>query len=240
MMRVKLDRQQISRGSLVLINREHPVIRRLGKKSLGLVGQGITMEAAAAFQLNKLLENQRDIVCVSGFRSREEQERIYEDSLKENGEAFTRQYVAMPSHSEHECGLAIDLGENRQDIDFIRPAFPYEGKCQEVRDQLPEHGFIQRYEAGKEAVTGISHEPWHFRYVGLPHSLMIRELGLSLEEYIRMLREREVFTWDWQGRTITVRYVPVKEGSDTICHVPEDGAYQISGDNAGGFVVTWI
>lgn len=240
MMRVNLDRQQVSRGSLVLVNRNHPVTRRLGKKSLGLVGQGIAMEAVAAAQLNKLLKDQTDIVCVSGFRSREEQERIYTDSLQENGEAFTRQYVAMPSHSEHECGLAIDLGENRQDIDFIRPAFPYEGKCQAFRDKLPDHGFIQRYEAGKEIVTGISHEPWHFRYVGLPHSLMIRDLGVSLEEYIRMLREKEAFTWNWQGKEINVRYVPVKEGGDTICHVPEDSAYQISGDNVGGFVVTWL
>lgn len=240
MMRVKLDRQQVSRGSLVLVNRDHPVIRRLSKKSLSLVGQGIAMEAAAAAQLNELLKDQTDIVCVSGFRSREEQERIYADSLQENGEDFTRQYVALPSHSEHECGLAIDLGENQEDIDSIRPAFPYEGKCQAFRDKLPDHGFIQRYEAGKEAVTGISHEPWHFRYVGLPHSLMIRDLGLSLEEYIQMIRGKEIFTWNWQGREITVRYVPAKEGGDTICDVPEDGAYQISGDNVGGFVVTQL
>lgn len=240
MMRVKLDRRQVSRGSLVLVNREHPVTRRLGRKSLRFVGQGIEMEAAAASQLNRLLEKQTDIVCVSGFRSREEQERIYADSLKENGEAFTRKYVALPSHSEHECGLAIDLGENRETIDFIRPEFPYEGKCQEFRDKLPDYGFIQRYEAGKEHVTGISHEPWHFRYVGLPHSLIIRELGLSLEEYIQMLRKKETLTWKWKDREIKVRYVPAKAAGDTICDLPEDGAYQISGDNADGFVITWL
>lgn len=69
------------------------------------------------------------IVPVSGYRSLNEQMDIYNDSLKDNGEDFTRKYVALPKHSEHQTGLAIDLGLNKEKIDFIRPDFPYDGIC---------------------------------------------------------------------------------------------------------------
>ena len=68
-----------------------------------------------------------EIVPVSGFRSLEEQKKIFNDSLKENGKEFTYKYVALPNASEHQTGLAIDLALNKEDIDFIRPSFPYNG-----------------------------------------------------------------------------------------------------------------
>jgi D-alanyl-D-alanine dipeptidase/carboxypeptidase len=127
------------------------------------------------------------IVPVSGYRPRSEQEAIYAASLRENGREFTRKYVALPGHSEHEIGLAIDLGENRPPIDFIRPAFPDSGICAQFKTRAAEFGFILRYPADKEAVTGIAHEPWHFRYVGPEHArAMVRE-GLTLEEYVARL-----------------------------------------------------
>lgn len=79
------------------------------------------------------------------------------------------------------------MGLNKQDIDFIRPDFPYDGICGEFRKVAPNYGFIQRYTEDKEKITGISHEPWHFRYVGYPHSQIITERGLSLEEYIEFV-----------------------------------------------------
>jgi len=63
------------------------------------------------------------IVPVSGYRTKEEQEQIFEDSIKENGEEFTYQYVATPNASEHQIGLAIDLGLNLDVIDFISKDF---------------------------------------------------------------------------------------------------------------------
>ena len=61
---------------------------------------------------------------------------------------------------------------------------PYEGICQRFRELAPLYGFIERYPANKEAVTGIAHEPWHFRYVGRPHAQRMTDLGLTLEEYL--------------------------------------------------------
>ena len=123
------------------------------------------------------------IVPVSGFRSRAEQQAIWDSSLAEHGRAFTETYVARPGCSEHETGLAIDLAENRPDIDFLCPQFPDEGVCRLFRLAAPEFGFVLRYPAGKEHITGIGHEPWHFRYVGRPHAGEMALYGLTLEEY---------------------------------------------------------
>ena len=129
------------------------------------------LEQCAATALNQLmaeLDGWRYITAVSGWRSQEEQREIYLQSLLENGEEFTNQFVARPGHSEHQTGLAIDLGLKQPDIDFLRPYFPYKGICQTFRELSTDYGFIERYPAGQEAITGIAHEPWHFRYVGVP------------------------------------------------------------------------
>ena len=96
----------------------------------------------------------REIVPVSGWRSQAEQQAIWEDTLQRRGEAFTRQYVAVPGCSEHQTGLAIDLGENRPEVDFLCPAFPDSGPCGALRRRAADFGFILRYPKGKEAVTG--------------------------------------------------------------------------------------
>ena len=107
----------------------------------------------------------------------------YLQSLLENGEEFTNKFVARPGHSEHQTGLAIDLGLKQPDIDFLRPNFPYEGICQTFRELAADYGFIERYPVGKEAITGIAHEPWHFRYVGVPHAKIMVDHNWTLEEY---------------------------------------------------------
>ncbi len=176
-------------NTLILVNRHHAYPANAPQDLVPVHPDSpdILMEREAAQALARLMEqidDWRHIVPVSGWRSFEEQQMIYLDSLRDNGREFTQQYVALPGHSEHQTGLAIDLGLRQPDIDFIRPNFPYEGICQEFRKLAPAYGFIQRYPAGKETVTGIAHEPWHFRYVGRPHGERITERGLTLEEYL--------------------------------------------------------
>lgn len=147
----------------------------------------ILLEREAVCALSRIMEQLGGweyIVPVSGWRSLEEQQKIYEESLRENGPELTGKFVAMPGHSEHQTGLAIDLGLRQPEIDFIRPAFPYEGICQKFRELAPAYGFIERYPKGKEQITGIAHEPWHFRYVNTPHSEIMTSKGLTLEEYL--------------------------------------------------------
>lgn len=175
--------------SLVLVNSQHAYSPDTEQDLIPVHEShpNILLERKAAYALSRIMEQidgWQYIVPVSGWRSLEEQLEIYADSLRGNGPQFTAKFVAMPGHSEHQTGLAIDLGLLQPDIDFIRPAFPYEGICQKFRELAPAYGFIERYPAGKEAITGIAHEPWHFRYVGIPHAEKITRLGLTLEEYL--------------------------------------------------------
>lgn len=243
---ITLNEEKIYTGNLALINAHYPLrnttVNRLTPADPYF--PDILMQRDAANVLQLILDKisaKSAIVPVSGYRSSAEQRSIFEDSLKENGEEFTRNYVALPDHSEHQTGLAIDLGLNQIEIDFIRPSFPYEGICNEFRKAAPHYGFIERYAKGKEEITGISHEPWHFRYVGYPHSKIIEENDFSLEEYtmfIKSFREHNRYIYHGKDSTTTeVYYVPVAD-DETKISLPDGSVYQISGNNIDGFIVT--
>jgi D-alanyl-D-alanine dipeptidase/carboxypeptidase len=196
---------------------------------------------ASLLHLLKLIGCSNEIVPVSGYRSRNEQEQIYNQSLLENGTVFTERYVALPDRSEHQTGLAIDLARNANEIDFIRPDFPYTGIYGTFRKNAVKYGFIERYQKDKESITGISYEPWHFRYVGYPHSQIMQDNNLSLEEYILFIKDylygEKHFRIQEMSREIEVSYIPVGFDTTTV-EVPENNCFQISGNNVDGFVIT--
>ena len=87
--------------------------------------------------------------------------------------------VAIPGHSEHQTGLALDF--NRSEPETLRWL---EKNCWD-------YGFIVRYPDGKMDYTGIVYEPWHYRYVGVELAQELKELGLCMEEYMQMLTKQE-------------------------------------------------
>lgn len=239
---VKLGREQTTRGPLILVNARHPL------------SDGPDPELAPADPLcpEVLLERQaarllaacvqaaggwQTIVPVSGWRSLAEQRAIWADTWEKEGEDFTRRYVALPRCSEHQTGLAIDLGERVEHIDFIRPRFPDDGPCGRFGRIAADYGFIRRYRREKEAVTGIGWEPWHFRYVGVPHARLMEDNGLCLEEYGDLLRSGPRICTLSNGRRVTVSYLPCP-GEEVRLEAPEDVCLQVSGHNDGGFIVT--
>ena len=147
-------------------------------------------------------------------------------------------YVACPGCSEHQTGLAIDLGLNQGEIDFIRPAFPYEGLCQTFRQTMAQYGWVQRYPAGKEAITGIGHEPWHFRYVGQPHAALMAERDLTLEEYIAWIRAFPYESRRYRHGNVTLSFLPAAPQGPTVVDLPEEGRCTLSGNNVDGFLLT--
>lgn len=212
---------------LVSATQSHPEI--LVKKKVSEVLQQVFQKIGC----------EEHIVPVSGYRSVEEQTQIYETSLRENGEDFTQKFVAFPYHSEHQTGLAIDLGLKKEEIDFICPEFPYEGICNDFRKVAVNYGFIERYPKGKEHITGIAHEPWHFRYVGCPHSQTMSEKDMTLEEYllfVKQFSQKKPYVWsDEEGNIVEIFYV---EADATDISMPDDCTCQISSNNVDGFVVT--
>ncbi len=244
---LKLHGKSVHHGSLVLVNRDWPLKTEPDEGSLMPLECGreaAMLERQAAKMLDKTMaaiNGGGDIVAISGFRTTREQRRIYNKSLRENGRQFTRDYVAMPGCSEHQTGLAVDLALNGADIDFIRPDFPYEGVCQRFREKAADYGFIERYPAGREHITHIAHEPWHFRYVGYPHSRIITNSGITLEEYMDDIRQhdflRNRLAFRGNGPRCEIGFI---SSSDTAMEVPvpDCAAYQFSGNNMDGVVVT--
>lgn len=245
---IRLTDKDIHKGQLLLVNRRHAI--RPGfydhMKNLHAIDdtQNIYLSQKAGVMLSQLIkacDAENEIIPVSGYRTQEEQQRIFDQSMTENGEEFTQRYVAFPGCSEHQTGLAVDVARNAEEIDFIRPDFPYSGLCRRFRAKAAEYGFIERYPRGKEKITGISHEPWHFRYVGRPHAKIMEANRLSLEEYIARLRRYRhgdsPFVFRERGSIIEVSFLELTEYTEALIRVP-DGLYQISGNNVDGVIIT--
>ena len=231
----------IHSGLLVLVNAEHP-IRRRERPVLAPAAPGsdVLLDTRAAAMLTWLISRlgaAGEIVPVSGWRSMREQREIWDGSMAENGTEFTRKYVALPGCSEHQTGLAIDLALRSDNIDFIRPDFPYDGICGRFRALAADYGFIERYQAGKEHITGIAAEPWHFRYVGRPHARLMSDNGLCLEEYVELLR-----SYPYPERLLETRGGVYEADVGFACDKsklePPDAPYQISGNNVDGYIYT--
>lgn len=240
--------ESIHSGNLILVNQRHPFIADMGFHCLVpacKMNAQVLIERHAAnflYLLMKELDGWRYITPISGWRTQEEQQEIWERSLRENGLAFTKQFVAVPGHSEHQTGLAIDLGLIQPDIDPICPNFPYDGPCREFRELAASYGFIERYPKGKEEITGIAHEPWHFRFVGMPHAEFIAAAGFTLEEYHTMLkkdfsREKPLV---WHGKTADYTIFPwsLDEARSAQLELGNGTNYSVSGDNDAGHIVT--
>ena len=175
---ISLSAADTCRGPLVLVNAQHPYRGGAPALSPALGAEDILLEKTAAALLAECVRAAGaagEVVPVSGWRPRAQQQSIWNDTMEKEGEAFTKQFVAKPGCSEHETGLAIDLARAARNIDFIRPHLPYDGACGRFRALAAKYGFIQRYRAEKTAVTGIACEPWHFRYVGAPHAQLIEQ-----------------------------------------------------------------
>lgn len=245
-----LPATSVHAGSLILVNKQHPYHKEIDGPILTPVmeGSAVLLERRATVLLSKLMYDiggWMKISPVSGFRSNTEQRALFEQSLRENGAEFTERFVARPGHSEHQTGLAIDLGRKSSDIDFIRPDFPYSGIFQSFRDRALAYGFIERYPEDKEHLTGIAHEPWHFRYVGAPHAAVMVELGLSLEEYHDFLKQhphgRTRFVFQNGAQRIAVSYLEAAALADDGLELPQGRPYTLSGNNIDGYIFTeWL
>jgi len=95
----------------------------------------------------------------------------------------TSKYVAYPGQSEHQTGLAMDLTNKAGVQKPLTEDFGQTKEGQWLLENAHLYGFIIRYPAGQEAVTGYNYEPWHIRYVGTEAAKSIYSGGQTLEEY---------------------------------------------------------
>ena len=182
------------------------------------------------------------VMIVSGHRSTDYQQGLYDKQVVDN-------YVAVPGHSEHHTGYAVDLKvftSKQTTVEFRDDEQAWmEANC-------ADYGFVVRYDGAKFDLTGILDETWHFRYVGKPHAQYMTENGLCLEEYITLMSttynietcEAPLSYTVGEGNEQTeyeIYYVPASLDSITEIPVPKADTVKdisISGDNVNGFIVT--
>lgn len=120
-------------------------------------------------------------MVVSGYRTQAKQQQLFDDKIatyqneghsKSEAEEMAKQWVAVPGHSEHQIGLAVDINGATYDLYFW------------LQENSYKYGFIFRYPGYKTELTGVAEEVWHYRYVGVEAATEMYEKGLCLEEYL--------------------------------------------------------
>lgn len=182
---------------LILVNKQHPVpddysveletIKGNMQCDARIIGDLIAMfQAANADGVN--------LAVCSPYRDLSRQEWLFERKIKNymkkgmsymEAYALASQIVMVPGASEHQLGLAIDI--NCDTYTSLDEGFADTEAGKWLAEHCAEYGFILRYPLGKEYITGVEYEPWHFRYVGKEAAEVITGQGICLEEFIEGL-----------------------------------------------------
>lgn len=181
---------------LVLINKQHPISEdytfTLGNiktiKGNMQCDERIIEELLSMMQAAK--EEGVNLAICSPYRDLNRQEVLFNRKIKaymEKGMSYMEAYkisskaVTVPGASEHQIGLAIDIVSD--DYITLDEGFADTKAGKWLAQHSYEYGFILRYPKGKEYITSIEFEPWHFRYVGKEAAAVITEEGITLEEF---------------------------------------------------------
>ena len=248
------DFDDLSVGDLVLIGNQYKFTRDVTDELVGMMDyksnnysisdSTIIMKEDVAIALNNLLNHFYDktgnstINVTSGYRSYDLQKTLYENELLETDSEEAVHWVAKPGYSEHHSGYAVDInvidGYNGVSLEYTG-----DGEFKELNDSAPDYGFVVRYQESKKDITGIYYEPWHFRYVGIPHSKIMQEMNFCFEEYIDFLKTYPIdgkhLKYTFKNKSYEIYYC---KGYNV--YVPKSGDYEISGNNVDGFIVTII
>lgn len=235
----EIAEEQIYQGNLLLVNIEYPVHPESIKsdvihlsahneltKGYGLLNSEIYLSEDVAREFSEMIaaakkEGVRNFSITSGFRGFEEQSVLYQEMGSD--------YALPAGNSEHNLGLSLDVGSTQ-----MKMADAPEGKW--IEENAWKYGFILRYPKDKTEITGIQYEPWHIRYVGLPHSTIMKEKNFALEEYLDYLKEEKQISASINGEKYKITYYSISQ-SRTI-NVPDNSYFEISGNNIDGVIVT--
>ncbi len=178
---------------LMLVNKQHPIPEDY-EFPLGTIKGSLKCDERVLEDLMALMQAAKedgiDINIASPYRDYDTQKYLFEkkmDKYLAKGLSYMDAYrvastiVTAPNASEHQIGLAFDF--NSQSYTSLNSGFAKTETGKWLKEHCAEFGFILRYPEGKEYITGIIYEPWHFRYVGKEAAKFITEQDITLEEF---------------------------------------------------------
>lgn len=203
-----LPKGSLEDWNLLLVGPDHPLEKDFPANSFAAIsGTAMQLDRRVIEPFEQLraaaAQAGYPLVIISGYRSIAAQRQVFDDTVathmaqgmtKEEATATTMETVTEPGHSEHHTGLAIDIVDEDWNQNYPRTVLEEEYGEQPGAKWLAKHardyGFIVRYPNHQEGITKITYEPWHFRYVGVAHAKYIEAHHLTLEEYLKLFKEK--------------------------------------------------
>lgn len=216
-----LETGAVLSDSLMLVNKDYPLPEDYSPEITEYKGVVMNPFTAKGYiGLKEAIYNEfgTNLYIMSSFRTPEEQSAIIDSG---------NEYAADIYSSEHLTGLALDVYvKYHAGMGFIDS-----DEGQFVNNFCQNYGFIIRYPYYGEKATGIPYEPWHIRYVGFPHSEIITENRLTLEEYVLSLIPGKIYVYN--------EYFILRQNPDEDFCIPK-GSYdiEISPDNTGFYIIS--
>ncbi|MBO4902471.1 MAG: M15 family metallopeptidase [Lachnospiraceae bacterium] len=178
---------------LLLVDQEHPIAEDYSPTFKSVRGKQVDERIAddLSAMIKDAKEDGMNLMIVSAYRSYDRQSSLFSRKCRkyrreglDEEEAYEKasHTVAAPGCSEHQLGLAVDIVSSSHTALTETFALTEEGEW--LEQNCARYGFILRYPKGKEDVTGIIFEPWHFRYVGRDYAEQIMQQEITLEEYL--------------------------------------------------------
>lgn len=174
---------------LILVNSENALPKNYDIE-LTLLSNGISVDSRIYPDLQQMFDDARTEgiypIVGEGYRTRNEQKAMMREKTAafiadgysmEEAEELAADLVAEPGKSEHELGIALDINADAS-VSSNEEVYAW------LAENAYKYGFILRYPLGKEDITGIDYEPWHYRYVGVDAASDIYTRQITLEEYL--------------------------------------------------------
>jgi len=231
-------------GLLWLINRDNPVDADFMPQNL-VEYKGVRLHSTARSAFVEMITAMETDgitgVCLqSAYRPYSHQRAIFDQRVKElmakgnnknEAEQIASESIQPPGASEHQTGLALDVSINGQ----LTKSFADTKAGRWLDANSHSHGFIIRYPKHKTAITNITFEPWHLRYVGTPHASIMKNMNLTLEEYWKYLAQVQTFIqWGAYGNYQLITYSHAPPDS-IFCELTNISSYAPM--CAGGYII---
>lgn len=245
---IELDAEASLKGDLILVNTDYeytfpsgdiePVDVYLNRNDCYQAGDCVSeLDKNVIIHLNDLMTayaaamgmTSTDVFVIDGYRT-------YDDQAYRHSSGTSNTFEA--GHSDYHTGRTIDFF--RYDS-MSATGYSYFEADSWFNENCGNYGFIIRYPENKKEITGENPRSYTYRYVGVPHAAYINSKGICLEEYIAEVQKHTIdapLSIEAGGHAYEVYYVSANANGKTTAAVPTDKTYTVSGDNAGGFIIT--
>lgn len=256
--RIDVPKSDVHKGNLIFVSSNYKavppaqdqLVSLMSNKtaSYGLGSNTMLIHKNVMADTNRLLDDfaaisgKTDIAIWTSYRDEARQNQVYTDHVNRYGEAKANTLVAKGGESDHNTGLGIILRVFTGGLSY--QLFEREG-YEWIEENCYKYGFVERYPDDKIDKTGLDYSSTvYLRYVGVPHSEIMKSNNYCLEEYLTMIKE---YTFgnahysytDGDGAVYEIYYVRADGDGDTVnIPVPKSGEYTVSGDNMSGFIIT--